>query len=72
MAAVMSVDKNLMQQLRALGATKMQASWASDKRGPGGRIGVSHRGFWRIISEVGAVMLVGGILKAKQGSLLPP
>lgn len=65
MAAVMSVDKNLIKQLRALGATKFQASMAALKEA---RIGVMVSiiaGFGGIISEVGAVMLVGGNIEGK-------
>jgi len=60
MAAVMGVDPQLHQQVMSLGATKRQAAstvlWEA-------RIGVVVAivaGFGAIISEVGAVMLVGG------------
>ncbi len=65
MAAVMAVDKNLMKQLQTLGATKLQASWAAIKEA---RVGVFVSiivGFGRILSEVGAVMLVGGNIEGK-------
>jgi tungstate transport system permease protein len=57
MAAVMGVDPQLRQQVRALGATRWQTVLAE------ARIGVLVSiiaGFGSIISEVGAVMLVGG------------
>ena len=65
MAAVMSVDRNLMRQLRALGATKMQASWAAIKEARIGVLVAIIAGFGGIISEVGAVMMVGGNIEGK-------
>ena len=65
MAAVMSVDKNLMKQLKALGATKTQASWAAIKEARVGVLVSIIAGFGGIISEVGAVMLVGGNIEGK-------
>ena len=60
MAAVMGVDPALRQQIRALGATPLQTAAAVLMEA---RIGVMVSiiaGFGSIISEVGAVMLVGG------------
>lgn len=65
MAAVMSVDRNLMLQLRALGATKLQASWAAIKEARVGVLVAIIAGFGGVISEVGAVMLVGGNIEGK-------
>ncbi|RQD75087.1 MAG: ABC transporter permease subunit [Candidatus Syntrophonatronum acetioxidans] len=65
MAAVMSVDKNLMRQLKALGATGFQASWAAIKEARIGVLVSIIAGFGAIISEVGAVMLVGGNIAGK-------
>jgi tungstate transport system permease protein len=65
MAAVMSVDRNLMKQLRALGATKAQASWAAIKEARVGVLVAIIAGFGGVISEVGAVMLVGGNIEGK-------
>ncbi len=65
MAAVMSVDKNLMKQLKALGATGLQASWAAIKEARVGVLVSIIAGFGAIISEVGAVMLVGGNIEGK-------
>ncbi|MGI6096895.1 MAG: ABC transporter permease [Dethiobacteria bacterium] len=65
MAAVMSVDRNLMRQLRALGATKIQASWAAIKEARVGVLVAIIAGFGGAISEVGAVMLVGGNIEGK-------
>ncbi len=65
MAAVMGVDPQLRQQVISLGATQRQAAstvlWEA-------RIGVIVAivaGFGSIISEVGAVMLVGGNIEGR-------
>lgn len=60
MAAVMGVDPSLQQQLRALGATPLQATWALLLEARLGVVVAIIAGFGGIISEVGAVMLVGG------------
>lgn len=60
MAAVMGVDPALRQQLLALGATPVQATWALLLEARLGVIVAIIAGFGSIISEVGAVMLVGG------------
>jgi len=65
MAAVMQVDRNLMKQLQALGATKLQASWSAIKEARVGVLVAIIAGFGGIISEVGAVMLVGGNIEGK-------
>ncbi len=59
MAAVMGVDPHLRQQVLSLGATRARRRSRAD----GGAVGVVVSiiaGFGSIISEVGAVMLVGG------------
>lgn len=63
MAAVMSVDPNLRQQVLALGATEWQATVAILKEARIGVIVSIIAGFGSIISEVGSVMLVGGNIK---------
>ena len=60
MAAVMGVDPQLRQQVYSLGGTRTQTAWAILGEA---RVGVAVSiiaGFGSIISEVGAVMLVGG------------
>lgn len=60
MAAVMGVSPQLRQQLRSLGATDWQATLTIIREA---RVGVTVAviaGFGSIISEVGAVMMVGG------------
>ena len=60
MAAVMGVDPQLRQQIRALGATPTQTAFAVLSEARIGVIVSIIAGFGSIISEVGAVMLVGG------------
>mgnify|MGYP001617133006 FL=1 len=60
MSAVESVDADLRLQIRALGATRWQLGWTVVREA---RIGVTAAlvaAFGGIISEMGAVMLVGG------------
>ena len=59
-SAVEAVDRDLRLQIRALGATRWQSGWTVLHEA---RIGVTAAivaAFGGIISEVGAVMLVGG------------
>ncbi|NDJ52964.1 MAG: ABC transporter permease subunit [Chloroflexi bacterium] len=60
MSAVLAVDPSLGQQLRALGATVFQSRLAVLAEARVGVIVGLVAGFGSIISEVGAVMLVGG------------
>lgn len=60
MASVMGVEPELRLQLASLGATSWQATWAILKEARTGVIVSIVGGFGSIISEVGAVMLVGG------------
>jgi tungstate transport system permease protein len=60
MAAVMSVDPQVRQQVRALGATDLQVAFAVLSEARLGVVVAVIAGFGAIISEVGAVMLVGG------------
>jgi tungstate transport system permease protein len=60
MAAVMGVDPQLRQQVVSLGATRRQAAWTVLVEARVGVIVSIIAGFGSIISEVGAVMLVGG------------
>ncbi len=60
MAAVMGVDPELRSQLRSLGATERQATWALLREARLGVLVAIIAGLGSIISEVGAVMMVGG------------
>ncbi|MFP4323924.1 MAG: ABC transporter permease, partial [Anaerolineales bacterium] len=60
MSSVMGVDPMLRPQLRTLGATSLQVTLAQLWEARAGVIVGIVAGFGSIISEVGAVMLVGG------------
>ncbi len=65
MTAVMGVDKNLLLQLRTLGVTRFQMIWTIIKEARLGALIAIIAGFGAVISEVGAVMLVGGNIRGK-------
>jgi tungstate transport system permease protein len=65
MAAVMSVDPHLRQQVMALGANKQQAALAVLMEARIGVLVAIIAGFGGIISEVGAVMMVGGNIEGR-------
>jgi len=60
MAAVMGVDPALRQQVQSLGATRWQAAWTVLSEARVGVLVSIVAGFGSVISEVGAVMMVGG------------
>jgi tungstate transport system permease protein len=60
MAAVGGVDPALRLQVRALGASHWQTTWVILDEARTGVIAAVVAGFGGIISEVGAVMIVGG------------
>ena len=60
MAAVMGVDPQLRQQVMSLGATKWQAALTLLVEARLGVLVSVIAGFGSIVSEVGAVMMVGG------------
>jgi tungstate transport system permease protein len=65
MAAVMGVDVNLRQQVAALGATRWQTAAAVLSEARVGVVVSVIAGFGAIISEVGAVMMVGGNIEGR-------
>jgi tungstate transport system permease protein len=65
MAAVMGVDPNLRQQVQSLGANEWQTTLAILAEARIGVVVSVIAGFGSIISEVGAVMLVGGNIEGK-------
>lgn len=69
MAAVMGVDPNLRRQLMALGATSWQATVATLSEARVGVVVSIIAGFGAVISEVGAVILVGGNIEGKTRTL---
>jgi tungstate transport system permease protein len=65
MAAVRSVDPDLRMQARALGATSIQEAWTVLREARLGVVAAIVAAFGAVISEVGAVMLVGGNIAGK-------
>lgn len=65
MAAVQGVDSQLRVQARSLGATRLQEMWTVLKEARIGVVAAIVAAFGAIISEVGAVMLVGGNIEGK-------
>ncbi len=69
MATVMGVDPSLRLQLISLGATPWQATWALLNEARVGVVAAIVAGFGSVISEVGAVMLVGGNIEGSTRTL---
>jgi len=65
LSAVQSVDPALRLQVRSLGATRWQTTWAVLREARVGVVAAIVAAFGGIISEVGAVMLVGGNIEGK-------
>lgn len=65
MAAVMGVDPQLRHQVQSLGATSFQTAVAVLAEARVGVIASIVAGFGSIISEVGAVMMVGGNIEGR-------
>lgn len=65
MTSVMAVDPNLRLQVQSLGASRWQTTLAVLEEARTGVIAAIVAGFGGIISEVGAVMLVGGNIEGR-------
>jgi tungstate transport system permease protein len=65
LTAVESVDPALRLQVRSLGATRAQVMWTVLHEARGGVLAAIVAAFGSILSEVGAVMLVGGNIEGK-------
>ena len=63
LAAVQSLDSRLKDQIIALGATRLQLFFKIVREARLGLLAAIAAGFGAIISEVGAVMMVGGNIK---------
>jgi tungstate transport system permease protein len=59
-SAVSSVPRELRLQVRSLGATKLNEAWMMFREARVGLIAAVAAGFGSVISEVGAVQMVGG------------
>lgn len=64
-AAILSVNPKLRWQLISLGATSWQANWLLIREARLGLMAAVIAGFGRVISEVGASMMVGGNIKGQ-------
>lgn len=64
-SAILSVNPKLRWQLISLGATPWQASWLLVREARLGLMAAVIAGFGRVISEVGASMMVGGNIKGQ-------
>lgn len=60
LSAVQSVPDEVRLQARALGASRLRALWAHVREARLGIVAAVIAGFGAVISEVGAVMMVGG------------
>lgn len=65
MAAVQGVDPALRVQVRSLGADRVQETWAVLREARLGVVAAIVAAFGGVISEVGAVMLVGGNIEGR-------
>jgi tungstate transport system permease protein len=64
-AAITSINPKLRWRLLSMGATQWQVNWLLIKEARLGLIAAVIAGFGRIISEVGASMMVGGNIKGQ-------
>ncbi|MBC8014503.1 MAG: ABC transporter permease [Sporomusaceae bacterium] len=64
-AAILSINPKLYWQLISMGATAWQASWLILREARLGLMAAVIAGFGRVISEVGASMMVGGNIKGQ-------
>jgi tungstate transport system permease protein len=64
-AAMVSVNPRLRLQLYSLGATPSEANWLMIKEARLGLLAAVIAGFGRVVSEVGAAMMVGGNIKGQ-------
>ena len=64
-SAIVGLPPNLKPQLLSLGATRYQAAWLLIKEARFGLMAAVIAGFGRVISEVGASLMVGGNVKGE-------
>ncbi|WP_375514158.1 ABC transporter permease [uncultured Nostoc sp.] len=64
-AAIISINPKLRWQLLSMGATQWQVNWLLIKEARLGLMAAIMAGFGRVISEVGASMMVGGNIKGQ-------
>lgn len=68
-ASLEGVDQRLGLQARSLGATRLQSVYVKMREARAGLVAAIIAGFGGVISEVGAVMIVGGNIKMPNGGL---
>ena len=64
-AAILSINPKLRWQLISLGGTSWQVNWILIREARLGLMAAVIAGFGRVISEVGAAMMVGGNIKGQ-------
>lgn len=64
-AAILTINPKLRLRLLSMGATQWQANWLLIKEARLGLMAAIIAGFGRVISEVGASMMVGGNIKGQ-------
>ncbi|MDF5723061.1 MAG: ABC transporter permease [Rhizonema sp. PD37] len=64
-AAIISINPKLSWRLLSMGATQWQVNWLLIKEARLGLMAAVIAGFGRVISEVGASMMVGGNIKGQ-------
>ncbi|QKQ73989.1 ABC transporter permease [Nostoc sp. TCL240-02] len=64
-AAIISINPKLRWRLLSMGATQWQVNWLLIKEARLGLMAAIMAGFGRVISEVGASMMVGGNIKGQ-------
>jgi tungstate transport system permease protein len=64
-AAFQRLDANVLAQTKSLGASRLQLFWVAARECRLGLLAAVMAAFGRIISEVGAVMVVGGNIKGQ-------
>ncbi|NMG22154.1 ABC transporter permease [Brasilonema bromeliae] len=64
-AAILTINPKLRLRLLSMGATEWQANWLLIKEARLGLMAAIIAGFGRVISEVGASMMVGGNIKGQ-------
>jgi tungstate transport system permease protein len=65
LAAILSINPKLRWQLLSMGATSWQVGWILIKEARLGLMAAVIAGFGRVVSEVGASMMVGGNVKGQ-------
>ncbi len=68
-AAVSRVDRRVMREATALGATRLRATWQVVMEGRSALLAAIFAGFGRVFSEVGISVMVGGNIYGRTRSI---